>query len=93
MSDADPRHDLLFDVRRSVRYHTRRRMFFDRWNLATNALSVIFGSATIYGVLSAGGKELALASAALVTVMSSLNLVIGTTRMARLHEDLARRFF
>lgn len=92
MDLKDEKSALLFGVRRSIRYHNRRRMFFDRWNLTTSALSVIFGSATIYGVLRTGGETLALAAATLVTILSSINLVIGTVRMARLHEDLARRF-
>lgn len=83
---------LLFDVRRSVRYHARRRRFFELWNTATNALSVVFGSATIYGVLKSGGEALAIGAAVLVTILSSLNLVVDSTRRARSHEDLARQF-
>lgn len=86
------RHDLLFDIRRSVRYHNRRRRFFDRFHLVTNAISVIFGSATIFVVLSALGNGYAVAAAAVVTIFSALDLVVGTSRMARLHDDLYRRF-
>jgi hypothetical protein len=84
-------HDLLFGVRRSIRYHIRRRRFFERWNLVTNALAVIFGSATIGGVVK-GWDALAIAAGATVTFFSAVNLVVGTVRMARLHEDLAKRF-
>ncbi len=92
-ADFDLRlHELLFDVRRSIRYHNRRRMFFDRFNLAANSVALIFGSATVYGVLSHAGQWLALGAAAFVTVFSALNLVVGSSRMARLHSNLARRF-
>jgi hypothetical protein len=84
-------HDLLFGVRRSIRYHTRRRRFFDRWNLVTNALAVIFGSTTIGGVVK-GWDTLAITAGAIVTFFSAVNLVVGTVRMARLHEDLAKKF-
>ncbi len=93
MEAALEHHDLLFDVRRSIRYHNRRRAFFDRFNLLSSAVSVIFGSATILAVLSATGtKEHAIWAAAIVTILSTVNLVVGTARMARLHHDLARRF-
>ena len=90
--DKTERDDLLFGVRRSIRYHNRRRGFFDRYHTVTNAVSVIFGSATIFAVLSAVDKRYALIAAALVTVFSVIDLVVGTSKMARLHESLARRF-
>lgn len=86
------REDLLFGVRRSIRYHSRRRQFFDRYRLFTNAISVIFGSAAIAAVLSPLGKEYTVGAAAMVTVFSLVDLVVGSARMARVHEDLYRRF-
>ncbi|MBF0135097.1 MAG: hypothetical protein H7833_00175 [Magnetococcus sp. DMHC-1] len=86
-------HNLLFGVRRSIRYHNRRRMFFDRWNSLTNAISVIFGSATFLAVLQgAGGNRIALWTSALVTIVTVADRVGETAKMARLHFDLARRF-
>ncbi|HFI3295736.1 TPA: hypothetical protein ACGPXS_004920 [Escherichia coli] len=84
---------LLFDVRRSVRYHNRRRAWFDRLDQATNVLSLIFGSTAIYGVLSQSNKNLAMLSAAVVTIFSAINLVVGSSRRARAHFDFARKFF
>jgi hypothetical protein len=84
--------DLLFAVRRSVRYNNRRRGFYDFWNTFSNALAVLFGSATIGGIIAKIWVEATLVAAALVTVVSTLNLVWGTSRMARLHGDLVRRF-
>src|SRR5687768_375419 len=86
--------DLLFGVQRSIRYHSRRQGFYDRWNTATNAISIIGGAGTI----AALGGKLGLAQVmgvvlpAVITVFSTFNLVWGTTRMARLHNDLYRRF-
>lgn len=88
----DTLHELLFGVRRSVRYHARRRMFFDRLNLLASAVSVIFGSAAMAAMLSDLGRGWVTAAAAVVTVVSAVNLVVGSARMARLHADLARRF-
>jgi len=85
-------HKLLFDVRRSIRYHIRRRSFYDRFNLIVNAISVVMGSATVYGILKAQSQDIALTAAAAVTILSSINLVVGSVRQARLHNDLAKRF-
>lgn len=84
---------LLFDVRRSVRYHNRRRAWFDRLDQATNVLSLVFGSTAIYGVLSQANANLALLSAAIVTAFSAVNLVVGSSQRARAHFDFARKFF
>ena len=93
MSLEDDRYHLLFDVRRSIRYHNRRRSFFDRWGIITNAISVIFGSATIYAIFQDNGlKSLAVFLAAIVTIFSTVDLVVGTNNKGRLHSDLARRF-
>jgi len=75
-----------------VRYHLRRRSFFDTWNTLTQALTVILGSTAIGGALKEGYAPLAVVSGALVAFFSLANLVIGTTRKARLHEELGRRF-
>ncbi|MEG2663544.1 MAG: hypothetical protein RSE33_12245 [Hafnia sp.] len=83
---------LLFDVRRSVRYHNRRRAFFDRLDQLTNVLALVFGSVSIYGVLSHTGNLLPVLSAGIVTIFSAFNLVIGSSQRARNHFDLARRF-
>jgi hypothetical protein len=85
-------HNLLFDIRRSIRYHHRRRAFFDRLDQMTNMVSVIFGSAAVYGVLEQEYKVLALTAAGLVTVLSAINLVLGSAQRARAHSDFARQF-
>ncbi len=85
-------HNMLFDLRRSIRYHHRRRAFFDRLDMSTNMLSVIFGSAAVYGVLEQQYKMLALVAAGTVTVASAVNLVLGSAQRARAHSDFVRRY-
>jgi len=92
MTLDDDIHDLLFGVRRSIRYHNRRRNFYDRFNTLVSAVSVVMGSATVYGVLKEHAQDVALVSAAVVTVLSAFNLVVGSARQARLHHDLAKKF-
>ena len=88
----DEWHELLFGVRRSIRYHARRRMFFDRCRQFTSAIGVIFGSATFFTLLNKMDPLYPTLSAALVTVFSTIDLVVGTAVAARRHDDLCRRF-
>lgn len=87
---------LLFGVRRSVRYHDRRRGFYESFHTVVVFLSVIGGSATIAAFSTAVGSHfplwLKLLPAALITVLSGLDLVLGSVRKAWLHADLERRF-
>ena len=84
--------ELLFGIRRSVRYHTRRSRFFDLFHSITNAIGVIGGSSAIVTVLSGGGSSWTVLAAAIVTTSSAIDLVVGTATMARLHSDLAKQF-
>ena len=83
---------LLWNVRRSIRYHSRRRRFFDNWHTISSAVSVLFGSATFFVLLAKANPLIAEISAAIVTLFATLDLVVGTAASARLHDDLARRF-
>ena len=47
----DKTYKLLFSVRRSVRYHDRRRRFYEVWNTVTVAAATIGGSAAVVGFL------------------------------------------
>ncbi len=92
MNVKDEYHELLFGVRRSIRYHNRRRSFFDSFNLTANAFSLILGSATVYGILQDQAQVIAMTSAALVSIFAAINLVIGSPTRARIHHDLSKRF-
>lgn len=85
-------HDLLFGVRRSIRYHNRRERFFDRLHKISTFLAALAGTATVASVLAQAGS-LAITFAVAVAVFSVIDLVVGTAQQARLHNNLARRFF
>ena len=87
----EDQYRLLFGVRRSVRYHMRRCRFFDLFHSCTNAIGVIAGSSAIFSALQAH-PHVAASSAALVAVASAIDLVVGTGAMARLHNELAKKF-
>lgn len=83
-------HELLFHIRRSIRYHNCRRRFFDNLNTTSQLISIIAGSATVFAVISNLG--IAPYVAAVVTIFSAFNLVVSPTRKSILHADLAKRF-
>ena len=87
---------LLFGVRRSIRYHDRRRGFFEAFHTLVVFLALLGGSATIAAFTSEFTKlwpEWAkLLPAVLVTVFSAAELVVGTVRKAWLHGEFVRRF-
>lgn len=85
-------HRTLFSVCRSIRYHQRRRAFYDRLDKISNMLSLILGSAAIYGVLQENAKNVALIASATVTVVSSINLVVGSAQRGRDHTDFMRKY-
>lgn len=83
----------LFDIRRSVRYHMRRCRFYDSFHDVTTALSVMLGVGAISTLLS--GSLSSNHVAVIIGVVSAfgvLDLVIGTTQKARLHNSLAGKF-
>ena len=84
--------NLLFGVRRSIRYHNRRRLFFDRLSKLSDMITAISGSATVASVLSKVSDTVPIAFAAVAAVSSAINLVLATATMARQHHDLARQF-
>lgn len=93
MSDIEEKqHDLLFGIRRSVRYHSRRRKFFESANLFVSAVTVLAGSAVFVTILSSMDQNYTLVIAAAITIVSTMNLLIGTSSKACLHYDLYRRF-
>lgn len=89
--DQERLYCLLFDVRRSVRYHNRRRQFFDRVGKITDALSAIGGSGTIISVVSKSSIA-SIILATITAIFSAINLVFDTKGNSRLHHDLARQF-
>ena len=87
----DSVYTTLFGVRRSVRYHQRRRSFFEAASALSVWLQVISGSSVVVAVAASlpGG---AMVLAGLAATLAGLNLAIGTHRKATVHAGLALRF-
>ena len=88
----------LFGIRRSARYHERRRAFFEAvntWILASQVtVSSSFGALVLLN--SEEGprtySDVGVFVVALVGLLAALNLVVGSQRRAFLHSSLAQKF-
>lgn len=88
--------DLMWDVRRSVRYHSRRREFFSFWHTLVSVSVVMAGSASIAAFGTALGEGfplwIKLLPMVLVTMLGLLDIVLGLADKAALYADLMRQF-
>lgn len=84
-------HELRFDAQRSIRYHARRRAWFETWHNITLIVAMFASSAAA----AAAFRGLPLASMAFsagVALLLAADVVIGFSRKAALHNSLQQRF-
>jgi hypothetical protein len=86
--------DLLFGVRRAVRYHNSRKIFFDSLGDWTNFLTILFGGCVVFCVAASisSRSTAAVVFGGLISSLTALDLVIGYSVKARKHADLIREF-
>lgn len=80
------RHEILYQVRFSTRYHRMREQFLDGLDRTTKAIAIIGGSAAFAWMQSAT------VAGGIVAVVSTLSLVFDYAVQARLHAELAKKF-
>jgi len=85
-------HNLLFGVRRSVRYHDRRVRFFDFIRKGISILTLLSGSGAIITAIALAGTAYIIIASATVAILSAIDLIFDPAGYARLHNDLKRRF-
>ena len=88
--------DLLFDVRRSVRYHIRRQKFFRNFHRIVLFSSLMLSSVTVAALAEAVGTSwplwLKVLPAATVSVLAGIDLIARSTEKSWQHSNLARQF-
>jgi len=91
---SDRHHEVLYQLRLSERYHHRRVRFFDLCDTWIKALSVI-GGASAVAILRGGENPSTTAISIMfaISLLNTLGLVFGITNKARVHTDLARKYF
>ncbi len=93
MQNLDQRtYDLLFDIQRSVRYHTHRRAFYEAWNRATSFIALVGASSALHLVLSSNNTWAGAMVMALIGLVAALDVLIGTAHRANEHTSLAQQF-
>lgn len=90
----DQRYALLFSVRRSIRYHDRRRAFFELMHRVSSVFMVLLASSVFLDLLgNAVQRPIWLITIALIAAMlGALDIIVGFARSATLHHDFKRRF-
>jgi hypothetical protein len=86
------RRALLFDLDKSIRYHQRRRAFFDRLHKGTMLIAILSSTAIVADLAHTLPFWITLAFAGLLAVTAAADLVVGYSRAASDHHELARRF-
>jgi hypothetical protein len=76
----------------SSRYHARRQAFFERWHRLTNAICGILGTTAATNAIASGGVGITATAGLVVAALSAIDLVVGTSQMARMHHQLRKRF-
>jgi len=79
--------DLKFQIERSVRYHERRRSFFESWHKFIMLLVILSGSAAFSPLLNQA-SWLGL----FIAFIAAMDLVLGFSHKARDHSILYMRF-
>ena len=84
--------NLLFAVRRSIRYHRRRERWLDGAHNLGALTAAVSGSATVAALLAGINPLLVTIAAAATAIAGAIELVFGLAKKARLHNELARDF-
>ena len=89
----DKQYGLLFDVRRSIRYHDRRRSFFEQLHQVTGGLTVLLAGSVLFDIARPGDSPLwLLALSAIAAVLAAWDRVVGYAVKAGVHLSLKKRF-
>ena len=87
---------LLFRVRRSIRYHSRRQRYFDRWHQLVLFFALVFSVMPVLVFKTDLAKSFPLwvpiVPPMLISFFGSLDLIIGFSQKARVHTDFIRQF-
>lgn len=90
--DASVRQFLL-DIDRSIRYHNRRRGYFELLHRITNVLTILLSGSVLYELFGSGSIPVAMQLMAVAAAMlSALDLIVGYSASAALHASLSQRF-
>lgn len=90
---TDDQYNLLFDVRRSIRYHERRQGFFIKMHQITGGLTVLLAGSVLFDLAKTGDNPWWLnAIAVFSALLAAWDIVIGYSAKSVLHQNLRSRW-
>jgi hypothetical protein len=89
---SDGRWELLFDARRSARYHDRRRAHFERLHRVTNVTTILLAGVVLMEIGGAGSPLWVRILAVAGALLGAMDLVVGFSRRVATHLNFKRRF-
>lgn len=89
---SNEQYALLFGVRRSIRYHDRRRAFFERLHRFTSALTILLAGSVLFDIAGAQAPWWLLMIGAFSALLAATDMVLGYANHAEIHRDLRSRF-
>jgi hypothetical protein len=90
---SDEHYALLFDVRRSIRYHGRRQAFYEQLHHLTSLLTILLAGSVLFDLAKKGDTADWLIWVSVVAAMlAAVDMVIGYSTHASLHSSLRERF-
>lgn len=90
---SDVQYGLLFDVRRSTRYHDRRRAFYEQLHHFTSLLTILMAGSVFFDLAKSGETATWLKCLSIVAALfAAMDMVIGYSKRAALHGSLRERF-
>lgn len=89
----DWQYGLLFDIRRSIRYHDRRKSFFERLHHITSFLTILMAGSVLFDLAKDGETAWWLIVASILAALFAIcDMVIGFSKQAGIHANLKDRF-
>lgn len=90
---SQAQYGLLFDVRRSIRYHDRRRTFFEQLHRITGVLTFLLAGSVLFEVARPGESAAWLVGLSVVAaLLAACDTVAGYASRANQHHALKSRF-
>lgn len=89
----ETQYPLYFAIKRSIRYHDRRKAYFITLHQITGVLTVLLSGSVIFDLAKSGENPWWLNTIAFISaVLAAWDVVIGYSSKITLHHDLKRRF-
>lgn len=89
----DWQYGLLFDIRRSIRYHDRRKSFFERLHRITSFLTILMAGSVLFDLAKNGETAWWLIVLSIFAALfATCDMVVGFSKQAGIHTNLKDRF-